>query len=270
MRIHYNCLVCVDYKTLTHSLFQRSFKWCLFQWFWCFEGKVLLVLIFWFFETVLVTVSGKYPNQTTLLVHLASLCVRMNSFKEIMIANYGQSNTKSYSKPSWNTYHWCMTMSEIMIINVWQWVKFELWSMAFSNHPELNHILTFLLRGKQISAQWRRHSKVIGLEISIIKPENYFKSKLPHFSYCPDKALHLPEFQAEFIFQAKLSGWFLVTRGCLPFTKKNSGNFGWEFSVGKNGTCRLPWLFTIYKKNSGNFGWGFSVGKNGTCRLPFA
>ena len=33
---------------------------------------------------------------------------------------------------------------------------------------------------------------------------------------------------------------------------------------------RKNWLFTIYKKNSGNFGWEFSVGKNGTCRLPFA
>ena len=27
--------------------------------------------------------------------------------------------------------------------------------------------------------------------------------------------------------------------GCLPF-KQNSRNFGWEFSFGKNGTCRLP------------------------------
>ena len=33
---------------------------------------------------------------------------------------------------------------------------------------------------------------------------------------------------------------------------------------------RKDWLFTIYKKNSGNFGREFSVGKNGTCRLPFA
>ena len=30
------------------------------------------------------------------------------------------------------------------------------------------------------------------------------------------------------------------------------------------------WLFTIYKKNSGNFGWEFSFGKNGTYRLPSA
>ena len=29
-------------------------------------------------------------------------------------------------------------------------------------------------------------------------------------------------------------------------------------------------LFTILKKNFGNFGWEFSFGKNGTCRLPFA
>ena len=30
-----------------------------------------------------------------------------------------------------------------------------------------------------------------------------------------------------------------LNRGCLPFTK-NSGNFGWEFSIGTgNGTCRF-------------------------------
>ena len=39
-------------------------------------------------------------------------------------------------------------------------------------------------------------------------------------------------------------------------------------------SSRLVWetlcLFTIYKKNSGNFGWEFSVGKNGMCHLLFA
>ena len=31
-----------------------------------------------------------------------------------------------------------------------------------------------------------------------------------------------------------------IVPGCLPFIKKKSGNLGWEFSDGKNGTCRLP------------------------------
>ena len=33
----------------------------------------------------------------------------------------------------------------------------------------------------------------------------------------------------------------LFHKSCLPFIKKKkSGNFGWEFSFGKNDTCRLP------------------------------
>ena len=36
--------------------------------------------------------------------------------------------------------------------------------------------------------------------------------------------------------------------------------------------CFLRFTVVVYhlQKNSGNFGWGFSVGKNGTFRLPFA
>ena len=50
--------------------------------------------------------------------------------------------------------------------------------------------------------------------------------------------------------------------GCLPFIKKNSENFGWEFLVGKNGTCRTT--FSEFPLVRGIFQWD-----EPKKRLPF-
>ena len=55
---------------------------------------------------------------------------------------------------------------------------------------------------------------------------------------------------------------------CRLFSQAKFGHEAGAFILMCRAYC--PRLFTIYKKKSGNFGWEFSDGKNGTCRLPFA
>ena len=42
------------------------------------------------------------------------------------------------------------------------------------------------------------------------QPESYCESKQTYFSYCLNKAFHLPEFWAKLFFFTKLSGRFLL------------------------------------------------------------
>ena len=55
---------------------------------------------------------------------------------------------------------------------------------------------------------------------------------------------------------------------CRLFSQAKFGHEAGAFILISRAYC--PRLFTIYKKKFGNFGWEFSDGKNGRCRLPFA
>ena len=88
----------------------------------------------------------------------------------------------------------------------------------------------------------KRFTKNHFREPPLVFPRNDHRNSILMTRHCPDLGIASDWMRLDLGNDASLL-WNFCARfsdlGCLPFIKKIR-NFGWESSVGKNGTCRLP------------------------------